>query len=303
MKSHAHSLHPSSATVRGRSRTTRAFTLVELLVVIAIIGVMVGLLLPAVQAAREAARRMSCSNNLVQLNLATHNFEFSFERLPSGVLNPDGPIRYEEVGQHISWLVQILPYAEQQALYSAIDIGAGAYAEVNADYRKTQVATFTCPSSPLWPRGDEFAPSSYAGCHHDSEAPIDEDNSGLLFLNSRVRFSDIYDGSSNTILIGELLARSIGFGWMSGTRETLRNTSSINRDLDGSQPNMRRGQQPPELEPGSLQVGGFGSNHPGGANFGLGDGSVRFLSETIDPDLLRQLGDRADGEVMKLGNF
>ena len=102
------------------------FTLVELLVVIAIIGVLVALLLPAVQAAREAARRSSCLNNLSQLALAVHNYEFAVENLPAGTINPDGPIRSEPIGQHVSWLVQILPYVEMRNVYDAFDQQAGA---------------------------------------------------------------------------------------------------------------------------------------------------------------------------------
>jgi prepilin-type N-terminal cleavage/methylation domain-containing protein len=95
--------------MRSSLFSRRGFTLVELLVVIAIIGILVALLLPAVQSAREAARRVQCLNNVAQLGLAVHNFEFHFEHLPPGVVNPDGPIRSEPQGQHVSWIVQILP--------------------------------------------------------------------------------------------------------------------------------------------------------------------------------------------------
>src|SRR6478672_7261874 len=104
------------------------FTLVELLVVIAIIGILVALLLPAIQAAREAARRTSCVNNEVQVALAIHNYEFHFETLPPGVTNPTGPIRSEPVGNHVGLIVRIPPYMEEQILWKHFDASLGAYA-------------------------------------------------------------------------------------------------------------------------------------------------------------------------------
>src|SRR5690606_30133693 len=109
-----------------RSNHCLAFTLVELLVVIAIIGILVALLLPAIQAAREAARRTSCMNNLTQLGLALHNYEFHFEALPPGTTNPDGPIRNEPQGNHVSWIVRILPYIEERVLWRNFNAEAGA---------------------------------------------------------------------------------------------------------------------------------------------------------------------------------
>jgi prepilin-type N-terminal cleavage/methylation domain-containing protein len=210
-----------------KARPNRAFTLVELLVVIAIIGILVGLLLPAVQAAREAARRCQCMNNMAQLALAVHNHEFSTERLPSGVINPDGPIRNEPIGQHVSWIVQILPFMEQTALYEHFDQEAGTYAEVNQPARRALLSSLLCPSYPhRFGNGeDRVGPTNYAGCHHDSEAPIDDDNNGVLFLNSRLRFSEIRDGSSQTILIGEIDPGGDSLGWASGTRASLRNST------------------------------------------------------------------------------
>jgi prepilin-type N-terminal cleavage/methylation domain-containing protein/prepilin-type processing-associated H-X9-DG protein len=282
----------------SRRQRADAFTLVELLVVIAIIGVLVALLLPAVQAAREAARRVSCLNNVAQLGLSLHNYEFHFETLPSGVINPDGPIRNEPQGIHVSWIVQVLPYLEQNTLYKKIDQAAGVYAEANAVARAQPISILNCPTSPL-PYVNESgktAHSSYAGCHHGVEAPIDKDNHGLLFLNSKVRYSQIDDGTTNTILVSEAFSQPAGLGWLSGTRATLRNTSVI----EEPQPQLGAAANQPEKEPaGSLVVGGFGSYHPGGVNAGFADGSTRFVSKRIEPAILHLLGSRADGELVK----
>ncbi len=273
-----------------------AFTLVELLVVIAIIGVLVGLLLPAVQAAREAARRCMCSNNIAQLGLAVHTYEFNNERMPSGVINPKGPIRNEPIGQHVGWIVQILPHMEQNNLYRHFDQASGVYASENMDARKSRISTLLCPSSPgIEGRTEEpkVAYTNYAGCHNDSEAAIDEDNNGVLFLNSRLRFSQIRDGSSQTILIGEMTPTINGLGWASGTASSLRNTSILS-----DPPSLLQIRQMGSEPTGSLEVGGFSSYHSGGCNFAFCDGSVRYLSKSIETKLFQQLGNRADGELL-----
>jgi hypothetical protein len=270
-----------------------------LLVVIAIIGVLVALLLPAVQAAREAARRVSCLNNVTQLGLSLHNYEFHNETLPPGVTNPDGPIRNEAQGVHVSWIVKVLPYLEQNALYRKFDQSLGAYDPANAEVRAVEIRPLECPSdgTPFTNDVRTIARSSYAGCYHDAEAPIDKDNHGLLFLNSKIRYSQIYDGSTMTLLVGEAFTTPETLGWVSGTRATLRNTSVI----ETYQPHL--GAAPPRNDEkekaGSLFVGGFGSHHPGGLNIGLADGSTRFLSANTDPEILRRIGNRADGEIVK----
>jgi len=292
---------PSSVLVaRGSRRQRPGFTLVELLVVIAIIGILVALLLPAVQAAREAARRTSCLNNLAQLGLALHNFEFHFETLPPGVTDSAGPIRNEPQGTHVSWIVRILPYMEQNILFRRFDQSAGAYAEANAEVRAAQMATLQCPSDagPFINQAGTVAHSSYVGCHHDSEAPIDQDNHGLLFLNSKIRYAEIYDGSSMTILVSEAIVNPDGLGWVSGTRATLRNTSLI----ESGRPYLAQPAGSGQIEKersGSLYVGGFGSYHPGGVNVGFADGHTQFISQNVEAKVLRQLGNRADGEIMK----
>jgi prepilin-type processing-associated H-X9-DG protein len=263
-------------------------------VVIAIIGILVSLLLPAVQAAREAARRVSCLNNLTQLGLGMHHYEFSMEHLPAGVVNPDGPIREEAIGQHVSWVVQLLPYIEQQAAFKHFDISAGAYAEVNQPVRGQSIPTLQCPSYPgdgvQVELNERIGISNYAGCYHDSEVPIDNDNNGLLFLNSNIRYSEILDGSAHTILLGEAIPGAKDLGWVSGTRATLRNTSGFESTNEWPR-------QPPQ-ESGSLEVGMFGSFHAGGAQFSFADGSTRFITESIDPELFRKYGNRADGELL-----
>jgi prepilin-type N-terminal cleavage/methylation domain-containing protein/prepilin-type processing-associated H-X9-DG protein len=266
------------------------FTLVELLVVIAIIGVLVGLLLPAVQAAREAARRMSCSNNMAQVGLSIHHYEFAAERLPAGVTNSDGPITNAPVGDHVGWLIRILPFIEQQNAYDQFDPKASVYAEENEPLRFLQIPTFYCPSFPHSTTADGFGLTNYAACYHDVEEPIDEDNHGLMFLNSGVRYSEIRDGSSYTILVGEMIPSDNSLGWTSGTEASLRNTSF----LGGAAQLMSL----PQMEEGSQTTGGFDSAHAGGANFVLADGAVKFLVASIDPLLLQHLGHRSDGNVI-----
>jgi prepilin-type N-terminal cleavage/methylation domain-containing protein len=265
------------------------FTLVELLVVIAIIGILIGLLLPAVQAAREAARRMQCSNNLAQQILAVHNHEFSYEHFPSGTMDVSGPIRSEPIGQHTSWIVQILPFIEQQATYKGIDQTKSVYDPMNGRARSLSLSIVQCPSHPM---AQGFGTSCYAGCHHDVESPIDIDNNGVFFLNSKIRYEQIEDGSSNTIFLGEILDVS-ALGWISGTNATLRNTGMLSGKL--------------KLPPGAVQnvpanplyfVGGFGSHHVGGAVFAFGDGSIRFQSQNIDPVIYNRMGHRADGQML-----
>ena len=117
------------------SRQT-GFTLVELLVVIAIIGILIGMLLPAVQQVREAARRTSCLNNLVQVGLATHNYEFAHEQLPPGTINDTGPIVNQPKGQHISFFVQLLSYLEQTGVAQNFDQSVGTYAAQNLPARE-----------------------------------------------------------------------------------------------------------------------------------------------------------------------
>ncbi len=292
------------------------FTLVELLVVIAIIGILIALLLPAVQAAREAARRTQCCNNLVQLGIALQNYHGAHEVLPPGVVNPTGPIRHVPNGYHMGWLVQVLPYIEEQVTFKHVDFSVGAYHKNNAPVRDVPIEVFVCPSDPTG-YSPALPSSNYAGCHHDVEAPIDVENHGVLFLNSHVPAADIPDGTTHTIFVGEKTVEADDLGWMSGTRTTLRNTGTpINGAVAGPilpmpvlpMPGAGQPAQPQETTEApeaaapqgpQLFVGGFSSFHPGGANFLFGDGAVRFLSETITPQVYQQLGHRADGKLLQ----
>jgi prepilin-type N-terminal cleavage/methylation domain-containing protein/prepilin-type processing-associated H-X9-DG protein len=294
-------MQPDRCATSARSRPRRpGFTLIELLVVIAIIAILIALLLPAVQQAREAARRTECKNHLMQLILAVHNYDMAHEVLPPGSVNDTRPISNTPKGYHVSWIVQILPHLEQGNAYRHFDFKYGVYAQQNADVRVHRIRVLVCPSDQGGGTGGGQTPfhTSYAGCHHDSESPIDVDNNGVLFLNSSVAYEQIPDGSSSTIFIGELIVEGTDLGWVSGTRATLRNTGTpLNAFTMVAQLPAPGGAGVPAAQ----GVGGFSSRHEGGAHFAFGDGSVRFLSENIDPMLYGHLAHRADGEMV--GDF
>ena len=312
--------------------TRRAgFTLIELLVVMGIICILIGILLPTLGTAREASRRIQCVNNMKQIVLALHGYIATHNALPPGCTSETGPVQSVPQGAGLSWIASILPHMEQSSIYHTIDFRQGANLAANYTAGMTRISSLLCPAErsygwsvfsvglvPATPL--ELARTSYAGCHHDVEAPIDVDNHGVFYLNSRVRVVDVADGMSQTFFVGEV-ALSSPLGWMSGTRATLRNTGNpINRvnpstlglpqaetaslpgDLTARELESRIDSG--QLKPAPTFVGGYGSAHSGdGANFAFGDGSVRFVKQTIDLSVYQRLGHRADGEPIDEEEF
>ncbi|QDU41859.1 hypothetical protein Mal52_03130 [Symmachiella dynata] len=286
----------------------RGFTVIELTVVIAIIVAVLALLLPAMLKAREAARRTQCQNNLKQIILGLHNYAEQRHVFPPGVVDDQRPILQEPIGYHASWTVQLLPFLDQTNVSNGWDRSVGIYTGSNAQIFNYVIPVFACPSNSE-PNPIRFGhpQSSYAGCYNDSEAPIDMTNVGVLTLNSSTRYEMIPDGTSHTIFIGEVrlpepdvdialadLGQHGLLGWASGTRATLRNTSQFNQELTAA--DFAEGDR-------TGPVGGFGSYHEDGGYFAFGDGSVRFLHDSIDPALLRDLGNPADGNLPSADKF
>lgn len=269
-----------------QTRRRPGFTIIEMMAVIAIIAMFVGMLLPAVQQARSRARQVQCVNNLRQLGVALANYEHAHLTLPPGVVNATGPIRSITAGYHMSWIAQILPQLEQRAIYDNVDFARSAYHKKNARAMR-KIPPLHCPSTP-------FGFVNYAACHHHTEAAINVDQNGVMFLNSSIAFDDVADGLSSTIMVGEKLdpgnATSLyPLGWMYGTRGTLRNTGNT----------LERWDRAAVLTPGLLAVGGFGSSHAASVNFVFCDGSVRPVSFDIDTKVLQNLGHRRDGNVVE----
>ncbi|HTN03765.1 MAG TPA: DUF1559 domain-containing protein [Planctomycetaceae bacterium] len=309
----------TAVTASAPAANRRGFTLIELLVVIAIIAILIAMLLPGVQQAREAARRTQCRHNLMNLGIALHNYEMAFETLPPGSVNATGPILNQPVGYDVSWIAQILPYLDQGNAWKQLDLTQSVYSQANTAVREHMISGLVCPSESLPKRVTvtgsnppiQAALTSYAGCHHDVTAPIDVDQNGVMFLNSSVRLDDVLDGTTYTIFVGEMFFDDgPQLGWLSGTRSSLRNmgTKPTNRRPtpitpievsleDESVPAAGDASSAPASPP-APPADGFGSAHLGGWQALMGDGSVRFLSLSTDPGLLRRLADRKDGQLV-----
>jgi prepilin-type N-terminal cleavage/methylation domain-containing protein/prepilin-type processing-associated H-X9-DG protein len=284
-----------------------AFTLIELLVVIAIIAVLVGLLLPAVQKVREASDRSSCQNRLKQLALAVHNFAGTSGVLPSGNLPLKSPM------PTLSWHTQVLPYMEQNALWqqAVSDCQSMPITSLGPPHTglRTPVVTYTCPSDTREVEAHRtrtgllVAVTGYLGVSGYGTEPVN----GVLYVDSKVRLTDIHDGSSNTLLAGERPpSPDFFYGWWYSPSGRIAGEASlaIASDKDSSEPSTEQCPIGPyQFRSGKLDdvcdVYHFWSLHSGGANFAFCDGSVRFLAYSAY-SIMPALATRMGGEVVQI---
>ncbi|MEZ5944553.1 MAG: DUF1559 domain-containing protein [Planctomycetaceae bacterium] len=317
-----------------RNKFLAGFTLIELLVVIAIIAVLIALLLPAVQQAREAARRSSCKNNLKQYGLALHNYHDNYNQFPNAGQNWATP--------NIGWQVRILPFTDQAPLYNSIDFGAtgnGTVYDQNINgkiLRTIQVPYATCPSDASGDVDANWAQTSYGGSLGSQRTPSADANCNLFMtpnvhypdpggqadhgnttdkraiagmfgrlLSQRIGIQDVTDGTTNTILVGEILpaCNDHRTGWWNynGMGNAHASTSVPLNYMDTCEaPYKPQSPQNPACTAiNNWNLGwGFRSGHVGGAHFLLCDGSVRFVGQNIDYNTYQNIGTRNDGKVV-----
>jgi prepilin-type N-terminal cleavage/methylation domain-containing protein len=298
------------------------FTLVELLVVIAIIGILVGLLLPAVQSAREAARRMQCSNNLKQIGLAAHNFESTYRHLPPGFIGDNS----DALNSWATWPALILPYIEGTNQFNLINIHYRVADQPPLAYQ-TQVSTYLCPSRPpaVLSQGDFATPggalTDYAACFGTAALYVNSrgavipavpekivlDSASKPYLEKwkyQIRFASITDGTSSTVLFGEKHIRPNSLRGKNEDRSAFSAVRNTHRRMMGLYVNgsvtEARPLLPPNAQAPALANSSFGSAHPGVCQFVLADGSVQTLSITTDLTVLSNLAIRDDGNVVTL---
>ncbi|QEH38334.1 putative major pilin subunit [Aquisphaera giovannonii] len=315
------------------------FTLIELLVVIAIIAVLIALLLPAVQSAREAARRTQCVNNLKQIGLALHNYHDAVGALPPGYISalPKGadPITSDQdLGAGWAWGALILSQLEQDPAYHAVNFNLDVASPANQTMSVFTIGAYLCPSdvtrpqvgvypfydSPFPPSGatpvDYVSGSNYVGTFGTGEiGDRPGGGDGCFFRNSRVTIAGITDGTSQTFLVGE---RSHTLSYATWTARSLNGwlykTSAVEGGRDQFDPEPEEswtmilgpigtdgGTRTPNNQ--MAHVEDYWSLHPGGVNFLLADGSVRFIKSSIHPTVYRAMATRAGGEVVSADQY
>ncbi len=288
-------------------RIRRAFTLVELLVVIAIIGILVALLLPAIQAVRESARKSSCRNNLHQIGLAMQNYESSFKKLPPGYKYAAGP-QGNALGH--SWTDMILPFMELQSMYDQINFKLPIYDPVNAAVREIHIDSLICPTDDVSPTGfvemgnDRFAMACYVANFGTPDLDADQEQKldpaapnrpwGPFYRNSKTKLKDITDGTSKTLMCGERQngpfrtkgAHGVHIEyettWAGAVREITDPT-----DDHGHMVLFQVGHTPNSALSDDRDVS---ASHSGEALFVMCDASVHSISENIDEKVYFALG-------------